>query len=917
MALTKVTGQVVNTSTDLTVGVLTATTASFTGNVSVGGTLTYEDVTNVDSVGLITARNGISVTGSNISVESSEDRLLYLKSTDANAYLTFEDTDSSSGFANRIGSVSDGLYFSTGGGGERARIDSSGRIGIGMVPHTSSTGYALQIDGGASSFIQIFNDTSGNTVNDGFVIGNDANTAYLVNKENTPLVFRTNNTERLRIDSSGNVGIKNTVAATIDAVNNAGTLVVGDGSSAEGITIYTSDSTSGELAFADGTSGSATQRGRIIYAHGDNSMRISTNGSEALRIDSSERLLVGATSSADQNAKIQVGTTVREILEGFNYANDALGSRLRLAKSRNASIGSQTIVQDDDELGLIAFSGSDGTVYRNAALIRGFVDGTPGSGDMPGRLVFSTTADGASSPTERMRIDSSGRLLLNHNSSINNAGVASQQQITGDSAATASLSIRRDANSSSGPLIIFGKSRSGALGNNVSVASGDNIGSIVFAAADGTDVSSQCAEIKAQIDATPGSNDTPGRLVFMTASDGSNAPSERLRIDQQGRLIINHTSNIAPDGYASKLQLCDTSYQGSSVTIRRDQSNSSGPTVILAKSRSSSKGGNTIVQDGDDCGSIRWYGNDGVDQSNEVCRIRGVVNGTPGSNDMPGALTFWTTPDGSNSTAERMRITSEGKIGIGHATPQFGLTIGQSANDSGKLGWEDGSQNKRASITCSSSSDALEFRTGTGDAERANISSKGSFVIKASTGTGSGHSSLASASDVGFYNDGASLGQVLIMGNTYGGGKGYVGFYYNTTSNVIGSINAQGSGGSSTSGVNFNTSSDYRLKENVVDMTDGITRVKQLLPRRFNFITDETNTLVDGFIAHEAQAVVPQAVSGEHNEVDENGDPVMQGMDYGKLTPLLTAALQEAIAKIETLETQNADLLSRVTALEG
>ena len=103
MDLTKVTGQVVNTSTDLTVGVLTATTASFTGNVSVGGTLTYEDVTNVDSVGLITARNGISVTGSNISVESSEDRLLYLKSTDANAYLTFEDTDSSSGFgSNRI-----------------------------------------------------------------------------------------------------------------------------------------------------------------------------------------------------------------------------------------------------------------------------------------------------------------------------------------------------------------------------------------------------------------------------------------------------------------------------------------------------------------------------------------------------------------------------------------------------------------------------------------------------------------------------------------------------------------------------------------------------------------------------------------------------------------------------------------------
>ena len=128
------------------------------------------------------------------------------------------------------------------------------------------------------------------------------------------------------------------------------------------------------------------------------------------------------------------------------------------------------------------------------------------------------------------------------------------------------------------------------------------------------------------------------------------AAAEQMRIDSAGRLLINHSSNIAPDGYASKLQLCDTSYEGSSVVLRRDQSNGSGPTFIFAKSRSSSKGGNTIVQDGDDCGSIRWYGNDGVDQSNELARIRAVVDGTPGSNDMPGALTFWTTPDGSIAT---------------------------------------------------------------------------------------------------------------------------------------------------------------------------------------------------------------------------------------------------------------------------
>jgi hypothetical protein len=99
--------------------------------------------------------------------------------------------------------------------------------------------------------------------------------------------------------------------------------------------------------------------------------------------------------------------------------------------------------------------------------------------------------------------------------------------------------------------------------------------------------------------------------------------------------------------------------------------------------------------------------------------------------------------------------------------------------------------------------------------------------------------------------------------------------------------------------------------------------VKQLAPKRFNFIAD-ADTTVDGFLAHEAQAVVPEAVTGTHNEVDDDGNAVMQGIDQSKLVPLLTGALQEAIAKIETLETENstqatqiADLITRVTALEA
>jgi hypothetical protein len=104
--------------------------------------------------------------------------------------------------------------------------------------------------------------------------------------------------------------------------------------------------------------------------------------------------------------------------------------------------------------------------------------------------------------------------------------------------------------------------------------------------------------------------------------------------------------------------------------------------------------------------------------------------------------------------------------------------------------------------------------------------------------------------------------------------------------------------------VSYNTTSDYRTKENVTEITDGIERVKGLQPKQFSFIHDDTNTIHDGFMAHEVQEYVPGAINGTKDEVDENGDAVWQGIDHSKLVPVLTAALQEAILKIEQLETR-------------
>ena len=132
----------------------------------------------------------------------------------------------------------------------------------------------------------------------------------------------------------------------------------------------------------------------------------------------------------------------------------------------------------------------------------------------------------------------------------------------------------------------------------------------------------------------------------------------------------------------------------------------------------------------------------------------------------------------------------------------------------------------------------------------------------------------------------------------------------NGNDDLCGSITGNGTSSS------FNTSSDYRLKENDVKISDGITRIKQLRPIRFNWKTDSSSTQ-DGFFAHEVQPIVPESVIGEKDApIDSIGEGYQQ-IDHSKLVPLLTAALQEAITKIETLEQDNITLRARVTNLEG
>jgi hypothetical protein len=201
----------------------------------------------------------------------------------------------------------------------------------------------------------------------------------------------------MTITSAGNVGIGTTSPQELFHVNTG----------ASGGQVLRMSTNGTDIGYLYQNTG-----GVILGAYSTRFLGFETNGSERARIDSSGRLLVGTSTSAAYGieAKVQIAGTTDAHMSLVRHTDNAFAPTFNFVKSRG-TIGSPTIVNVNDQLGTINFAGYDGTDYTSfAALIRCEVDGTPGADDMPGRLVFSTTADGASSPTERARITQQGYL---------------------------------------------------------------------------------------------------------------------------------------------------------------------------------------------------------------------------------------------------------------------------------------------------------------------------------------------------------------------------------------------------------------------------------------------------------------------------------------------------------------------------
>jgi len=152
--------------------------------------------------------------------------------------------------------------------------------------------------------------------------------------------------------------------------------------------------------------------------------------------------------------------------------------------------------------------------------------------------------------------------------------------------------------------------------------------------------------------------------------------SDKIRIDSSGRLLMGATTaeSFAPST-TPQVQIEGTDHHTSSAAIIRNSNDNGQALLILGKSRGTSVGSDTVVQDDDGVGEVLFTAADGSDRTPQVASVRASVDGTPGSNDMPGRLQFYTTADGSQTITERMRIDSSGNVGIGTTSPSSPLHI--------------------------------------------------------------------------------------------------------------------------------------------------------------------------------------------------------------------------------------------------
>jgi len=540
---------------------------------------------------------------------------------------------------------------------ERMRLDSSGQLGIG----TSAPGARLSVDSAATGIMADFNSTNANGGYISFLssssVYGDIGTAaqcvggsasdFSVNARGArALVLGTNNSTRLFINSSGNVGIGTTSPQAnlhIQAVTGAS------------LRIQAGSTSSAQIDLIPG----GAVDPYYIYVNSSRNLIFQDNASERARIDSSGRFLVGTStsttvSSVGYTANIQVANSGNAGLSLHGYYNASIyGADLIFTKSRSNTIGTNTILQNGDDFGTIFFAGANGTGYDLGASISGQVDGVPGaSSDMPGRLVFSTTADGSVTPTERLRITSAGLVGIGTSTPI-----APLDCVTGssgaifryDSASTYFSILPGDAN---GAVVLKASANSGAAPNlqfqndagqtRMTITDAGNVGI-------GTTSPGTTLAVNGNIGSTGRGNSfgytLPDWRIYNSSSGGAlvidNYTTEALRVDSSNRLLVGTSSASSS---VNQVEVATTSSGVGFSTFSASES-------ALRSSYSAYAGLQLAAYQADS----------GAPYTKNV----DIVANSDGT--VPSQMRFLTKASGAASPTEQLRITSAGVLQVADA----------------------------------------------------------------------------------------------------------------------------------------------------------------------------------------------------------------------------------------------------------
>ena len=492
--------------------------ATIGGNVSIGGTLTYQDVTNIDSVGIITARSTIDAQGS----INLADSIIHTGDTDTKIRFPAANT----------------VAVET-AGSERLRITSAGSVGINETSpdrklHVRSDGAAaakLGGESGAAYYMEIGQ------------LASSGSPGFNATGSSASMLFQLNGSEKVRIDSSGRLLVATNSASGTNS--GADDLVIGNTSQGNnGMSIVTNNANIGGIFFADQDN---TVRGGVRYQHAIDLAQFYAGGSVVLNLKN-KGVGINETSPASDALIIRGGDTddtpsliLKRATDGTQSAGEIIGKLQFMSNENNVDSGN----------------------YQPRVEIKGETTDTVGGAAM----VLSTAAGSATSPTERLRITSDGKLIKGHTSNIGQIRTQYQTftQLYGSSNSTG-LKIGTFSNDAYAGNLEFIKSRSATIGTNTLVQNNDNLGSIYWGAADGSQYQ-PAAVIAANMDGSTGTNDIPTRLTFFTTADGANGASERLRIQSNGYLGIN---NSGPQRF---LSVKETNNKASILIWRTSESN--------------------------------------------------------------------------------------------------------------------------------------------------------------------------------------------------------------------------------------------------------------------------------------------------------------------------------------------------------